>query len=375
MTKPMQPESTADILIVDDTPANLQLLVNLLSAQNYRTRPVTSGEAALKAISMQAPDLVLLDINMPGMNGYEVCRRLKSNPDTADIPVIFISALTEVEEKVAAFSAGGLDYVTKPFQMEEILARVGTHLALRRSHLALEQSLTRLRELEGLRDSLTHMIAHDMRSPLLAVSMSLELIGDDIRNSDSQTNKLLHDARACVTTLVGMITQMLEISRMEHGSLTLNLTEFDFVKLGEESINLIRAGSEHAFEILADESVLVVADRELLRRVLDNLIVNAIKYTPRRGRITLAFRNDGASARVKVIDQGPGISPENQAKLFTKFGQLEAADTKRGFGLGLAFVRMAIEAHGGEVGVSSQPKQGSTFWFTLPLRPAQALPP
>ena len=373
MTKRIPSGFTADILIVDDTPANLQLLVNLLSVQRYRIRPVTSGEAALKAVALQAPDLVLLDINMPGMNGYEVCKRLKRDPDTAHIPIIFISALTEVAEKVNAFSAGGVDYVTKPFQVEEILARVGTHLALRRSRLELEQSLARLRELEELRDSLTHMIAHDMRSPLLSVGLGLEILEDEFQKADAPARKLITDARACVSTLVGMVTQMLDVSRLEHGNLPLERKDFDLAKAAAEVVELLQGSREHEFGIQADGPVMVSADRELLRRVLDNLITNAVKFTPKRGRITVSLKPAGPDLRVEVVDQGPGISAEKQARLFTKFGQLEASEAKRGFGLGLAFVRLAIEAHGGQVGVSSQPGQGSTFWFTLPRRPDQAL--
>ena len=373
MTKRIPSGFTADILIVDDTPANLQLLVNLLSVQRYRIRPVTSGEAALKAVALQAPDLVLLDINMPGMNGYEVCKRLKRDPDTAHIPIIFISALTEVAEKVNAFSAGGVDYVTKPFQVEEILARVGTHLALRRSRLELEQSLARLRELEELRDSLTHMIAHDMRSPLLSVGLGLEIMEDEFRLAEPPARKLITDARVCVSTLVGMVTQMLDVSRLEHGNLPLERKDFDLAKAAAEVVELLQGSREHEFGIQADGPVMVSADRELLRRVLDNLITNAVKFTPKQGRITVSLKPAGPDLRVEVVDQGPGISAEKQARLFTKFGQLEASEAKRGFGLGLAFVRLAIEAHGGQVGVSSQPGQGSTFWFTLPRRPDQAL--
>ena len=373
MTKRIPSGFTADILIVDDTPANLQLLVNLLSVQRYRVRPVTSGEAALKAVALQAPDLVLLDINMPGMNGYEVCKRLKRDPDTAHIPIIFISALTEVAEKVNAFSAGGVDYVTKPFQVEEILARVGTHLALRRSRLELEQSLARLRELEELRDSLTHMIAHDMRSPLLSVGLGLEIMEDEFRLAEPPARKLITDARVCVSTLVGMVTQMLDVSRLEHGNLPLERKDFDLAKAAAEVVELLQGSREHEFGIQADGPVMVSADRELLRRVLDNLITNAVKFTPKQGRITVSLKPAGPDLRVEVVDQGPGISAEKQARLFTKFGQLEASEAKRGFGLGLAFVRLAIEAHGGQVGVSSQPGQGSTFWFTLPRRPDQAL--
>ncbi|MCE5217099.1 response regulator, partial [bacterium] len=170
-----------NLLIVDDTPANLQVLAAMLKGQGFTVRPVPSGELALRAAESEPPDLILLDIMMPEMNGYEVCERLKDNDDLRDIPVIFISALSDTSDKVKAFEVGGLDYVTKPFQFEEVRARVGAHLKLRRlqveaaeHHRQLEQSYEQLRELEELRDSLMHMIVHDLRTPLTSIITGLE---------------------------------------------------------------------------------------------------------------------------------------------------------------------------------------------------------
>jgi DNA-binding response OmpR family regulator len=152
------------ILVVDDTPENLRLLSNLFREHDYEVRPVPSGKLALQAVEMDPPDLILLDINMPGMNGFEVCDALKQNEAWMDIPVIFVSALDEVFDKVRAFSVGGVDYITKPFQVEEVLARVRTHMALRRTQLQLSGTIARLRELEAMRESLFQMVVHDLKS-------------------------------------------------------------------------------------------------------------------------------------------------------------------------------------------------------------------
>ena len=170
------PAPVASVLVVDDTIENLRLLSDLLGEQGYEVRAVTNGRQALQAVEHDPPDLILLDINMPEMDGYEVCRRLRATERSKDVPVIFLTALTDTADKVRAFDAGGVDYVTKPFQFEEVLARVKTHVALRRAQAALADSYKRLRALEQLRDDLVHMVVHDMRSPLTALLIDLRLL-------------------------------------------------------------------------------------------------------------------------------------------------------------------------------------------------------
>ena len=159
----------------------------MLQESGYRVRPVTSGAHALIAARSQPPDLILLDVTMPEMDGYEVCRRLKADASTADIPVLFISALADARDKVSAFEAGGVDYVSKPFQFAEVVARVRTHLRLRQRERDLQESLARERQLEQLRDKLTHMIVHDMRSPLLVMSMAYEVLQQSVNPDDLPT--------------------------------------------------------------------------------------------------------------------------------------------------------------------------------------------
>src|SRR6185503_13280329 len=155
-------ESKGNILVVDDTPAYLEALRVMLKDQGYRVRPVTDGRLALRAVEAERPDVILLDINMPGMNGFETCERLRADPRFAEIPVIFLSALTDTDDKVRAFSAGGVDYVTKPFQSAEVVARVETHVRIHRLQQQLASQFEALKRLESLRDSLTHMIVHDL---------------------------------------------------------------------------------------------------------------------------------------------------------------------------------------------------------------------
>lgn len=353
-----------DILVVDDNPANLQLLVGMLQECGYRVRPVTSGAQGLRAVRAAPPDLVLLDITMPEMDGYEVCRRLKADPASREIPVLFVSALVETEDKVRAFEAGGVDFVSKPFQFAEVAARVRTHLQLRRQQRELAEGLRRERELEQLRDRLTHMIAHDMRSPLLAMNLTLNLIR---RSAPPEDAALLAGAQAALQSLVEMITQMLDVSRMEAGALVSRPEVFDVAELAHTVLRSLQPlAGEVAVKVQADETVLAHADRELIRRVLANLVGNALKFAPTRGHVNVRVASCNGHVRVEVTDDGPGIDPKYHAKIFEKFGQVEADQKKFGTGLGLTFAKMVVEAQGGKIGVISAIGQGSTFWITLP---------
>jgi signal transduction histidine kinase len=365
------PDSGAGILVVDDTPANLQVLVGMLKEHGYRVRPVLDGRLALRAAKAEVPDLVLLDINMPDMNGFEVCEQMKADPTLADTPVIFISGNTETVDKVKAFSVGGVDYVTKPFQMAEVQARVATHLELRRKRRELQESYEALRRLETLRDSLVHMVVHDLRSPLAAISACLEVIKWDAEEqhrrelaADVETG--LHATR----TIMRLVNSVLDVSKMEGTSMRLQIAPCDVAAVARESLDELASlvGTRKFRGDWPDEPVMALVDRDVVARIMQNLLGNALKFTPPSGEVTMAVEANDDRVRVAVSDTGPGIPREYRERVFEKFGQVEAVSRgqKLSTGLGLTFCRMAVEAHGGRIGVDSETGRGSTFWFVLP---------
>lgn len=367
-------EAAQNILMVDDLPSNLELLGGMLKRRGYRTRAAVSGEAALQAAAAEPPDLVLLDINMPGMDGYEVCRRLKAEVRTSGAPVIFLSALSETLDKVKAFGVGGVDYIGKPFQLEEVEARVRTHLELRAQKQALLRNYERLQELEKMRDGLVHMIVHDLRSPLSAIIAYLDLLGRDFGGPlPDNAAEDIAEARKAAGLMLRLVSDLLDASKMENGKMKLALTEIEVAPLLESvAAGLQSLARTRELSVLPGEPVRVSADSELLTRVVQNLVSNALKYAPRGGYVRLAVRREGGAARVSVENNGPDIPAEFQRKIFEKFGQVDSGGARQPYstGLGLNFCKLAVEAHGGRIGVDSAPGKPTTFWFELQVMPA-----
>jgi signal transduction histidine kinase len=375
MSDGSQPIGQPDILVVDDTQANLQLLAGMLKERGYKVRPVPSGKLALQAAKTAPPDLILLDIHMPDLDGYEVCAQLKRDERTRDIPVLFISALNETMDKVLAFGMGGLDYITKPFQFEEVDARVAAHLKLRRLQVdlatrnqELQQSNAELRRLQELRDNLTQMIVHDLRSPLTGVFGSLELLSTEFDQLTPEARRMIELSRGALDETLKMINSLLDVSKIEAGELRPNCRGCDLVLLAREASNLlsgIRGGRTVLIEPETD-SIPASIDPDLISRVLQNLIGNALKFTGPDGEVKIRLGHEDGHIHVSVQDNGPGVAPEYHQRIFEKFGQVKDAANRVGTGLGLTFCRLAIEAHNGAIGVTSELGKGSTFWFELP---------
>ena len=366
-------QDVVSILMVDDNPANLQVLTSMLKQSGWRPRPVTSGQLGLQAARKEPPDLVLLDVNMPEMNGYEVCEQLKADARLADIPVIFVSALGETMDKVRGFSVGGVDYITKPFQLDEVKARVTTHLELRRQRRELQASYYKLRESERMRDSLVHMIVHDLRSPLTAISAYLELFGQAAKEKlGAETQEDVANAFHATRSMIRMINGILDVSKMEAQMMKLDLRECDLVQVVGNSLDDLESlvGARRlAFERPAAPAG-VLADHEIVSRIVQNLLANALRFTPADGEVRVGVVVEAEHVRVFVADTGPGIPPDFHESIFDKFVQVDgsALPRNRSTGLGLAFCKMAVEAHGGRIGVDSELGKGSNFWFTLPYR-------
>ncbi len=214
MEQRMSREDVPNVIVVDDTPANLQLLTGMLKERGYKVRPVPSGKLALQAAKNDPPDLILLDIMMPEMDGYEVCERLKADEKLREIPIIFISALNETMDKTRAFGVGGVDYVTKPFQFGEVDARVSAHLDLQRQRRKLKENYEQLRKLEEQRDNLVHMIVHDLRNPLTGIFSFLELaidLGKETLTEDGLD--YLQTAKRSTTEVIDMVSAVLDVEQ------------------------------------------------------------------------------------------------------------------------------------------------------------------
>lgn len=368
-----QDKEPASIMIVDDEPANLSVLECLLIQEGYRVRAFPRGELALAAASQEPPELVLLDIRMPGLDGYEVCRRFKADPDLRDIPILFISALSAAGDIAAGFECGAVDYLGKPFRKSEVLARVNSHLALREAYVRLAAEHAQLRLLERQRDLLTHMLVHDMRGPLQVIGGHLEMI----RDSDAGGNHLRADDRLNLSAasrgvrgLTQMASTLVDLSRIEAASMPLNPVpvvpaEVFAAACGQavEPVSLHRLTPW-----VAPGCPPLWCDFDLTVRIVANLLTNALKYVPAPSQITIGAESAPQGVRLWVRDQGPGIPVPDQQRIFEKFGVGSQPTDKplASTGLGLAFCKLAVEAQGGAIGVDSLPGAGSTFWFTLP---------
>ena len=362
------PESRSNVLIVDDLVENLRLLTRILRDHDYEVRAVSSGKQAQKTIERELPDLILLDINMPEMSGYELCAWLRSNRQTKDIPVIFLTALSEVEDKVKAFAIGGMDYITKPYQVEEVLARVRLHLALRKANQELAESYRELKELETQRDDLVHMLVHDMRTPLMVIEGAMYLLG--MENAESAaSNRNLRAAERSVRFLSRLANDMLDVSRLEEGNLPLSLEECDLSGVATEVVEHLNSlEPEERLTVESGGPARVVCDEQVIRRILENLVSNAIKHTPGSDPVTVRVTGSDERLRVEVQDQGSGIPPELRDRIFEKFVTAGGPRLKRSHsaGVGLSFCKLAVEAHRGTIGVACPDSGGSVFWFELP---------
>lgn len=369
----LQPESV--VMIVDDTPVNMRLLSDFLESNGYSTQAFPSGRKALAAAARRAPDLILLDITMPEMDGYEVCAHLKADPALADIPVIFISALSDAEDKVRAFTCGGVDYISKPFKAEEVLARVQAHLNLRRLQRELAERNRQLEAALGDRTALTAMIVHDLGNLLTIVLGGGELLQRAAGDLRPPQRECLSAMLVACDDMLYLTNGLLHVDKLESGQWELQLESVSVRAVLAERAAVARAQTNAPAAGLALEvadGLRCWADTRLLSRVLDNLLSNARKFCPPDGRIRLSASADGAQAVLVVANDGPVIPPEFQTRMFDKFTQqlAEGQAKRRGVGLGLAFCRLAVTQMGGTVEVCSPlpgETQGTAFVLRLPM--------
>lgn len=377
MSSPPPPAPKGSILIVDDTPSNLRLLSSMLSRHGYEVRSAISGSVALMAIHTVYPDLILLDINMPKMNGYEVCMQLKSQAETKDIPVIFLSALSELGDKVQAFQSGGVDYITKPFHVEEVLARVENQLTLRRVQTELQQAkadalraLEQEKELSRLKTEFVAMISHDFRTPLTSIQGFAELLhySNDKLTPDLR-ERYFDKINASVEHMIHLLDEMLLIGGLETGHLLCRPIALDLQPFCQDLIETLQLNASSQRPIhchYQGDTHAVELDPTLLTQILTNILSNAIKYSPDGASIDLEVLCEPKMVTFSVRDRGIGIPPESQSQLFDPFYRCSNVGNIRGTGLGLAVVKRCVEVHHGLIHLDSQLGQGTTVIVQLP---------
>ncbi len=353
------------ILIVDDVPTNIQVLGTLLAKFNCELAVAMNGEQALDVVKKIQPDLILLDVMMPVMDGHETCRQLKSQESTRDIPVIFLSAKSETDDIVKGFKLGAVDYVTKPFIGKELIARVKTHLALKQTQKTLEDELQS-------KDKFFSIISHDLRGAFGIIMSFVDLIQNNRDYlSNEEIDELLSDIGYTSRNTLDLLENLLQWARSQTGA----------IKYAPESIHLNKLMSEiceqhkniaNAKEISiltkSDVSHYVMADKNMVQLVLRNLIVNALKYTNKNGKIELISESLDRMIKVSVADSGIGIDPLKIKNLFSIEKKISTQGTanEQGHGLGLILSKEFVRLNGGEIGVESEPGKGTKVWITLP---------
>jgi two-component system sensor histidine kinase/response regulator len=354
------------ILIVDDTPANLGVLVETLGAAGYQLMVAEDGEEALAQTEQSQPDLILLDVMMPGIDGFETCRRFKARESMRDIPVLFMTALNEIGDKVKAFTAGGVDYITKPIEHEEALARVRTHLTLRRLHRALEDELT-------LKDRFMRIAGHDLRNPLCLILMAADMAKRH-QTAGQEVTSYLDNIHESAAQMRRIIDTFLEIRAT---GATGGAGRVDLGVLGHAVARQHAPAAERKRITLTTDLApavpLVQGDAGLAYQACTNILSNALKFTPIGGEVFLRTSVASDRVRIAVQDSGPGIPAHERALLFKENVRLSPKPTagEETHGVGLAIVKHLIESQAGRVGFDFPQSGGSVFWFDLPIAPGR----
>lgn len=372
----MSEPSIPTILVVDDTQQNVQVLTQMLRGKQYKVLAAFNGEDAIALLSRKTPDLILLDVMMPGMDGFETCREIRKEPAYDDIPIIFLSALSDVEAKVKALESGGVDYITKPFQQLEVLARIELHLRLRRLELERQENVARLEKMNKEKDEVLGIISHDMRNPIGGIIGISNFLRTDGPSDDKELNDMLKLIESSAERLLLLVNDLLDIALIEANSLQLTFTDTDLGAYCHDVIQLHRATAKSKgvrLDLIERvEGIVAEVDVTKFSQIVGNLVSNAIKFTEEGGQVRVeigAVPNDPSQLQIQIIDSGMGIPKDLMPRLFEKFGaQRLGTKGEKGTGLGMPLVKRYIDLHHGTITVESMEKIGTTFTIRIPLK-------
>jgi len=359
------------ILIVDDNNENLSVLGNILINHGYSVQVANNGKLAIEMAHRKHPDLILLDVKMPEMTGFEACQILKKNPDTSEIPIIFLTAHTSTESIVEGFSLGAVDYVTKPFQKEELLSRVKTHIRLKNTTEALLQKNNELEALNATKDKLFSIIGHDLRGPMGTILGIVEVILDNEVN-ETELHDFLVSQKQVARSTYYLLENLLQWAKQNMNQVNFKPRSVDFVMLFDEILEAIEvSASQKKININTSyqSTQKVLADENMLKLIIRNLLMNAIKFTPTEGSISIIATNNDKHVEISIQDTGVGIATENIRKILddTMFYSTNGTNNEQGSGLGLKLVKNFLITNNSKLEIKSVPGEGSCFTFSLPM--------
>ncbi|MCP4350717.1 MAG: response regulator [Desulfobacterales bacterium] len=373
------------VLIVDDNHNNLVVIDNYLKESGFRTAIASSGEKAIKRVEFMRPDIILMDVMMPGIDGFETCRRLKSEEDTRNIPIIFMTALTDTDHKIKAFLAGGVDYITKPAQKEEVLARINTHLDIQRYQLQLKEQYKQqlraeelrirneeLSRMDKIKDQFLANTSHELRTPLNGI------IGIADSMLDGGTGHLTKEQKYNLSLvasigrrLANLVNDILDFSKLKHSDLQLQLKPVDIRSAVDVVFMLSQTiAGKKSLQMInrVPPDIPVKADENRVQQILYNLVGNAVKFT-KQGTVSVSAWIMDDYLAITVSDTGIGIPEDKLERIFESFEQADGSIEREygGTGLGLAITKNLVELHGGKIRAKSDIGKGSQFTFTLPV--------
>ncbi len=360
-------------MLIEDDALNAKILQKILEREGYSITWFESGERFFERFDELSFDLVLLDVVLPGIDGLEVCRQLKSAEASAEAPVIFITARKDADDIVAGFEAGGADYIPKPFQPRETLARVRTHLQLRELHARQAAIIADLDAAVKARNRLLGVTAHDLRNPMISIQGFAEMLRDEAVGAvNAEQKEMAAFIASAATSMLELIDDLLDLSSIEAGELKLCKKENDLGEVINMAVFLYRGhaeGKEMTIEMKAPPSpVRCVFDSVRMKQVAENILSNAIKFSPAGARIEVEWGCSEQGGYFSVRDEGPGIPEAERDRLFQDYGKTSVRPTagEKSTGLGLAICRKIVEAHGGNLNVSNLPDNGCEFKVTVP---------
>ncbi len=374
VTAPLSSLRGRKILIVDDDRLNIRILGGILKTEGYVLADASSGEAAIKAYPEIRPDLVLLDVVMPGINGFDTCRALRAEHGEDCAPIIFITAKTASDDIVEGLSAGGLDYLPKPFQAREVLARIRTHLVNRQLVEQQKSLVAQLSKANEAKNKFLGMAAHDLRNPLASIRGLAEFLRDGVVGElTADQVDLVNTIHSASQSMLVMVNELLDVATIESGELKIQVSEQNLSDLVEKSVFLANIEAAKKKTLIEFESaatpVIAHLDPAKIQQVVDNLLSNAVKYSPPGSLVRAVLTCGDSAALLAVRDQGPGIPEGERDKLFKDFGQLSTKPTagEKSTGLGLAICRKIVDAHRGTIAAENLPEGGCEFRVSLPL--------